>query len=548
MPFLVSPPAAASHLNRRSFLRLGSTAALGALAAPALIGCASGNGPSSWRNDPFSLGVAAGDPAPDGFVLWTRLAPDPLAPDPVSADPTMPGGLGGGDIIIAYEIATDPAMRTIVRRGDAIAEAAFAHSVHLEVHGLEPGRPYWYRFRSANAQSRIGKAMTLPAQGARVERLRYAFVSCANYEIGYFSAYRHLADEQPDLIVFLGDYIYEYVEQRRPTVRKHMSGEAATLPVYRNRYAQYRLDPDLQRLHAEIPMIASWDDHEVENDYSGDWSMRFVAMDVFLRRRAAAYQAFYEHMPLRPSRYSIGPNGPSIRLHDRFTFGELMEISLLDTRQYRSRLACPRPPNRGGGHVETPASCAELSDPSRSFLGAQQEGWLCDGLTRSRARWNVIAQSTLMAEWRQRTGSNEIGFWTEDWNGYPWSRTRLLQHLHDARIANPVVIGGDIHSFWANDLKFDFDDPKSPTVATEFVGSSITSFGPPHDEFVTYLADNPHVRYFEGRRRGYVSVDVTAAGMTTQFRAVSDVRDPKATVETLQSFVVENGRAGAMKA
>ena len=525
-------------MDRRSFLNLAATTALGALAAPALIGCAT---PApTWTADPFSLGVAAGDPAPDGFVLWTRLAPDPL-----SADPKTPGGLRGGNIEIAYEIATDPNMREIVQRGTAVAEAAYAHSVHLEIHGLAPGRPYWYRFTSGAAASRIGKAATLPALGARVDNLRFAFVSCANYEIGYFSAYRHLADEQPDLVLFLGDYIYEYIERRRPTVRLHSDGvEATSLPTYRNRYAQYRQDPDLQRLHATAPMLVTWDDHEVDNDYTGEWSMRFIEPSVFLTRRNAAYQAFYEHMPLRPRRYDTRSH--AIRLHDRFAYGDLLEFSVTDPRQHRSRLACPTPPNRGGGHLETLASCPEIMDPSRSFLGLQQEGWLMDGLARSRARWNVIAQSTLMSQWRQRGENNEINFWTEDWNGYAPSRTRLLQHIHDARVANPVVIGGDIHSFWANDLKLDFNDMKSPTVATELIGSSITSFGPPYEQFLKYLPDNPHIRFFDSRQRGYVSVDLTRSRMTARFRTVSDVRQPDASVATLKSFTVEDGRAGTV--
>jgi len=516
---------------------------LGALAAPALIGCATSAAPT-WTSDPFSLGVAAGDPASDGFVLWTRLAPDP-----VSADPKQPGGLPNRlaktNIEIAYEIAADPNMREILRRGAAVAEAAHAHSVHLEIHGLAPGRPYWYRFTSGAAQSRIGKAASLPARGARVDALRFAFVSCSNYEQGYFSAYRHLADEQPDLVLFLGDYIYEYIERRRPTVRLHSDGvEATTLATYRNRYAQYRRDADLQRLHATAPMLVTWDDHEVDNDYAGEWSATFADPVKFAARRAAAYQAFYEHMPLRPQRYDARAH--AIRLHDRFAFGDLVEFSVADPRQYRARQACSIPPDRGGGRLETLARCAEIADPSRSFLGLDQERWLMDGLGGAKARWNVVAQSTLMAQWRQRTREGEPAFSTDNWNGYPASRARLLRHIRDARISNPVVIGGDVHSFWANDLKLDFDDPKSPTVGTEFVATSITSAGPNHDTYAKYLPDNPHVKFFDSRKRGYASVELARGRMTTRFRAVSDVRKADASVTTLKSFTVEDGRAGAM--
>ena len=525
--------------TRRAFLRLACGAA-GLVAAPALVGCVAGSG-TSWRNgNPFSLGVASGDPAPDGFVLWTRLAPDPLA-----ADPTTPGGMSGGAVTLGYEIASDPTLRTIVQRGTAIAEPRFAYSTHLEVTGLAPGRPYWYRFTSGDAASRIGRAITAPAPGAKLDRLRFAFASCSHYEYGYFSAYRHLTDESPDLVLFLGDYIYEFTSRRRPTLRQHSDGvTATTLPTYRNRYAQYRTDPDLQRLHAEITALTTWDDHEVQNDYADQWSETFDPPEKFLLRRAAAYQAFYEHMPLRPSR-SL-PNGPAMRLYERFAFGDLVEFSMIDGRQYRSREACYRRPNLGGGHLESAASCPELIDPARSMIGLAQEQWLFDGLARSPARWNVIAQDVLMAQLRETDREGTKGFWTDNWNGYPASRARLLQHIHDSKVANPVVIGGDIHSFWNNDLKLDFDDPASPTVATELVGTSITSPGVPYELFASFLPENPHVRFFESRKRGYVMVELARDRMTARFQTISDVADPQATLSTLRSFTIEDGRAGAL--
>ncbi len=524
--------------TRRSFLRAAGCAAGSAL-APSLIGCAAPG--SRWTKDPFSLGVASGDPAHDGFVLWTRLAPEPL-----SADPATPGGMSGGPVPVGYEIAADPAMKTVLRRGTALAEPDFAWSVHVEVAGLAPARPYWYRFAVGSAESPIGRAMTAPLPGAPLQRLRFGFVSCSNYELGYFSAYRHLAEEQPDFAIFLGDYIYEFVG-RRPGVRRHSDGiEASDLRTYRNRYAQYRTDPDLQRLHAEVPALMTWDDHEVQNDYADQWSETFDDPAKFLKRRAAAYRAFYEHMPLRPS--LSHPDGPYMRIYDRFAFGDLAAFSLLDGRQYRSREACYAPPDKGGGHQETETGCPELLDPRRSFLGLAQEQWLYDGLARSRTRWNVIAQDQLMAEFRERTGDGSIAYWTDDWNGYPAARKRLLTHLRDAAIRNPVVIGGDIHSFWANDLKLDSTDPRAPVIATEFVGTSITSFGPPYDTFIQWMPDNPHVHFFESRRRGYVAVDLAPERMEVAMRVVSDVTDPKATIATLKNFVVENGRAGPLEA
>jgi alkaline phosphatase D len=349
-------------------------------------------------------------------------------------------------------------------------------------------------------------------------------------------------------VLLLGDYIYESVDRARPTVRRHSDDvEAATLPTYRNRYAQYRLDPDLQRFHAEVPVLVTWDDHEVQNDYADRWSPTFDDPETFLLRRAAAYQAFYEHMPLRPSRSR--PQGPALRLYDRFTYGDLGEFSVLDGRQYRSLQACSRPPDYGGGHFETDAWCPERRDPNRSILGPAQEAWLFDGLARSSARWNILAQDVLMAQLRQRVSLvGIVGHWTDAWDGYPASRTRLLRHVEASRVSNPVVIGGDLHSFWVNDLKRDFDDPRSPTVATELVGTSVSSIGPPYSQFMAWMPDNPHVRYFESRQRGYVSVELTPERMTTRLRTLSNARDPRATVSTLRTFVVESGRPGAIPA
>jgi alkaline phosphatase D len=520
--------------SRRRFLRGASLAAAGLLLAPRWV---RGSDAPSWPNgDPFSLGVAAGTPSSYGFVLWTRLAPEPL-----SNDPQTPGGVRPNRYVVEYEIATDASMRRIVRRGDAMADPRFAYSVHVEINGLEPGRPYWYRFSCGSAQSRIGRAATLPASAAPLERLRLGVVSCANYEHGYFAAYRHLAEESPDLAIFLGDYIYEYITGG-PKVRSHSDGvEATTLPLYRNRYAQYRLDPDLQRLHAEVPCIVTWDDHEVQNDYADRWSPTFGDPAVFLRRRAAAYQAYYEHMPL--SSRSM-PQGPNMRVYDRFRFGQLAEISLLDGRQYRSREACYGPPNHGGGHLESDASCSERRDQHRTMLGAAQQTWLYGGLARSRAGWNLIAQDVMMAQLRERNAAGTIEYWVDDWNGYPAARQRLLSHLHAAHVANPVVLSGDIHSFWANELKLDFDDATSPVVATEFVGTSVTSHPPPYAKFVGYLPDNPHVRFFDSRKRGYMTLEIDAQRIDVRFRAIADAAVRSTDVATLRSFVVENGRPG----
>ncbi|MEI9995800.1 MAG: alkaline phosphatase D family protein [Rhizomicrobium sp.] len=513
--------------SRRTLLKgLG----LSALAAPAL---AKGLAAPSWSGNPFSLGVAAGAPSRDGFVLWTRLAPQPLADD---------SGMTGGSQHIGYEIASDDAMHRIVQRGTAVADAAYGHSVHHQVRGLEPGRPYWYRFTSGAADSTIGRAMTLP--DPRNAALNFAYFSCSNYEAGYFSAYRHAAEENPDFAIFLGDYIYEYVDTKHPTVRTHSGGkECETLAEYRARYTQYRLDPNLQFLHASVPALVTWDDHEVQNDYADKWGEDFQDPQAFLARRAAAYRAFYEFMPVKP--VFSQPHGPNMRLYDRYDFGDLLRVDLIDGRQYRSREACYGQPKKGGGHIETPASCPELMDPSRSLIGLVQEKWLFDGLATSKAHWNVIANDVLMARLRQ---GGQDSYWTDDWDGYPKSRERLLQHIAAAKPSNPVAITGDIHSFWANDLKADFDDAASPVIASELVGTSITSNPPPYEVFKGFLPDNPHVKFFDSRPRGYVSVALTADAMTAKFQTVSDVKDPNAALSTLQTFVVENGKPGPVAA
>jgi alkaline phosphatase D len=294
-------------------------------------------------------------------------------------------------------------------------------------------------------------------------------------------------------------------------VRRHSDGvEAATLPTYRNRYAQYRLDQDLQRLHAQVPALVTWDDHEVQNDYADKYSEYFDDPAQFLIRRAAAYQAFYEHMPVRP--ILSRSNGPLMRVYDRFTFGDLIEISVIDGRQYRSREACYGAPNKGGGHLESNGSCPERLDAGRTMMGFDQEAWLYSALANSKAQWNLIAQDVLMAQLREKQDGVD-GFWTDDWDGYPANRARLLKRIHDTKVANPVVASGDIHSFFANDLHLDPDDQASPIVATEFVGTSISSYGPPYDLLAQTLPDNPHVHFFESRRRGYVMVDLERARM-----------------------------------
>jgi alkaline phosphatase D len=521
-------PAWAPTLTRRDLL----AGAAGLAAAPFLPKPAPA-APSRPSGHPFSLGVASGDPQPDGFVIWTRLAPEPLTG----------GGMPARPVPVAWEVAADERLRRVVQKGVATAVPEHAHSVHVELRGLDPDRWYWYRFRAGGETSTVGRTRTAPVNGAPHRRLRFAFLSCQHWEQGYYAAYRHLLGDDLDLVVYLGDYIYE-APSWADEVRRHEGPEPTTLEEYRNRHALHKTDPDLQAAHAAYPWALTWDDHEVDNDYAADQSQDRDDPQAFVRRRSAAYQAYWEHMPLRRAAM---PRGTEMRLYHRLTFGDLMEMTVLDGRQYRSVQPCIEGP-RGGGRLVEVERCAARLDPRQTMLGPSQERWLLGGLGRSRARWNVIAQQQLMAELLQRTRAGAPAYWTDGWDGYAAARGRILSYIAAHKPANPVVIGGDIHSFWVTDLKTDFRDAASPTVATEFVGTSVTSAGVPYDTFAATLPDNPHVRFFESRHRGYVRCEVTPERWQADLRVVSDVRDRAATARTLAAFVVESGRPGAQRA
>jgi alkaline phosphatase D len=484
------------------------------------------------RSGPFTLGVASGYPSPTGVVLWTRLAPSPSTPG---------GGMAPEAVPVEWEVATDERLARVVQRGVASATPSFAHAVHVEVDNLEPARWYWYRFRAGGEVSGIGRTRTAPAANAGGARLRLAVASCQHYEQGYYAAYRHMLADDLDLVLHVGDYIYES-SWGQDHVRKHDAPEPRTLDDYRIRHALYKSDPDLQAAHAAYPWLCTWDDHEVQNDYANDRSERLDDPQRFLQRRAAAYKAYYEHMPLRNQ---MAPQGPHMRLFARVGFGRLAQIVLLDGRQYRSPQPCAAPGRGGGSSVE---DCRERLDSRLTMLGEQQERWLHEGLDRSTARWNVMAQQTLMAQLDRRPGPGRL-FWTDGWDGYPAARRRLLEYLATRKPSNPIVLGGDVHSFWVADLKPDFDDPRSPVVATEFVATSITSqFRRRQEDLDALRVDNPHIRFGNGTRRGYVRVEITPDQLRADLRTVRSVTRPHAEVDTLATFVVDDGRPGATRA
>ena len=510
--------------TRREFLQAG-----GGVAGLIMLGALPGHRSDATvrtADYPFTLGVASGDPTPDGVVLWTRLAPDPL----------RGGGMPPLRVSVRWEIADDEGFTRMVQRGQALAIPELAHSVHVEARGLAPDRVYWYRFVSGGQMSPVGRTRTAPAARARVDRFPLAFASCQMYQTGYYTAHRHLAEEDVNLVVFLGDYIYESGIDTAG-VRRHTESEIITLDHYRTRYSLYKMDRDLQAAHAAFPWTVTWDDHEVDNNYAGDISERNDVVERFLERRAAAYQAYYEHMPLRRS---YMPTGPNLRLYRRLGFGSLIELSLLDTRQYRTDQPC-------GDRISAP--CPETYSPAATTLGAEQERWLFDGLGRSSARWNLLGNQLPLAE-IDRIAGPERGFQMDQWSGYVAGRDRVLRFLQERRVANPVVITGDVHQNWVADVKVDAADPASATVATEFVGTSISSGGDGAEMTTAgqaILTDNPHVKYFNAQR-GYVRCLVTPERWQSDYRVVPFISRPGAPVKTHASFVVENGRPGVQTA
>jgi len=475
---------------------------------------------------PFTLGVASGDPAPDGVVLWTRLAPDPLEG----------GGMPMERVEIGWEIAADSRFRNVAQKGTVVARPELGHSVHVEVAGLEPGREYWYRFRAGGEVSQTGRTKTAPVAGAPVDKLRFAVCGCSHYESGYFTALRHIADEQFDFIFHTGDYIYENRAdggRNAGRVRQHHRHEIFTVVDYRNRYAQYKLDPHLSAAHASAPFIVTWDDHEVDNDYATDHDEYGTPAEVFLLRRAAAYQAYYETMPLRRSTI---PAGPHMRLYRRLQFGSLIDLSVLDTRQYRSDQVCEG--------ARTP--CAEAMDRKRTMLGSDQEKWLFDNLASAKSTWTVLGQQ--VPSFARDFGKTrpEQRFSMDKWDGYIAARERLYARLKETKAPNPVVLSGDVHLHYGADLKLDFADPKSETVGVEFTNSAIThGDGADVDNAWDKIKpDNPHIKYHSARR-GYIACTATPSTMRADFKILDRVLVPDQPIRTGGSVVVETGRRGS---
>lgn len=513
--------------TRRSFL-IASLASLGATAlTPSHPLRAS---PPRFRQDPFTLGVASGYPTATSVVLWTRLAPSPLEPG---------GGMPGAVVPVEWEVATDEKMSRVVLKGTDYATADWAYSIHAEPYGLEPARDYWYRFTAGNARSPIGRTRTAPAFNSPLAQLKVAVASCQQYEQGFFTAYRHMLSGNPDLIVHTGDYIYE-VSWGDELVRSHGAAEAYTLDDYRQRYALYKTDPDLAAAHSACPWLVTWDDHEVSNDYAGSIDDDNDEPELFIARRAAAYRAYYEHMPL-PRRAL--PFGALMRLHARRAFGDLAAFFMLDQRQYRSPDACS-PFGRGGGARVKLSDCPEIDQPQRQMLGERQEAWLFGALGNSRARWNLLAQGTVMAHINEQAGESPR-YWTDSWNGFPAARARMVDFLAERKVANPVVLSGDVHAFIVSGLRRSARDLSSPVVASELVTSSITSQALSQRTFDTWTSLNPNLLIANGESRGYLRLDLTRDRLQADLIAMDSVKKANAAgARTLKSFAIEAGRPG----
>jgi alkaline phosphatase D len=483
-----------------------------------------------FASDPFRLGVASGYPTPDSCVLWTRIAPRPEEPG---------GGVPAAVVPVAWELALDERFERIARQGVAYATPDWAHSVHVEPAGLEPARPYWYRFIAGGQRSPTGRVITAPARRADVRRMRLAIASCQQYEHGYYAAYRHMLDDELDLVVHVGDYIYE-LTWGRDLVRSHGSPECYSLEDYRARHALYRSDADLQAAHAAYPWLVTWDDHEVDNDYADDTSEENDDPELFLARRACAYRAYYEHLPL-PSRMT--PFGPRLRLYTERRFGSLVNCLLLDERQYRSPQACPKLGKRGSNRV---TDCPELQNPSRTKLGTRQEEWLAASLADSDAQWHLLAQGTVMAYVDELAGDGER-FWTDGWNGYPAARSRFLSSVESSGARNPVVLSGDIHAFGVANLNRTPGDPESAIVASEFTTTSITSQPVSQKSLDERRSESPSLLWLDGSRRGYLRFDVTRERLQADLVALDDATRPDSKRSVQAVYVVEAGRAGPQR-
>ena len=492
----------------------------------------------SAPEQPFSLGVASGEPWPDNVVLWTRLVRDGQAPD---------GGMGTLPVEVTWQVARDEHMKDVVRSGVTLATADVAHSVHVEIGGLEPARWYWYRFQAIGVQSPIGRTRTAPALGASLSSVSFVATCCQHWMYGNWGAYRRMVEEKIDFILHLGDYIYESPSSSaaavKQIVREVPFGVPKTLADYRRVHAHYKTDPAIQDAHAAVPWIMTWDDHEVENDYTGNSTEHRLPRFERLQQRAAAYQAFWEHMPLRLAQRPLGPDAIMYR---RLAFGDLVDLVMLDERQYRSALPCPpAPPARDRSRRVAIDNCADSLDPNRSMLGMDQERWLAKTLSEpARARWSVIGQQMQFVPHFSKTKEDKLAIRTDGWDGYAAAHQRALDMIAARPNRDTLVIGGDIHAFIAADVPAKRNDPSSSPIASHVVVGPVSSRLGDHNSLAEAMPHNPHVKFADARRHGYTRCTIERDRSLFEFRALDDVKDANSGITTLAGFETEWGKAG----
>ena len=509
-------------LNRRLFMSF--LASLSALPVVGLSSCASAKKVSSLKENPFTLGVASGDPDHEGMVLWTKLAPKPL-----QLDSGMPIE---SFVEVLWEIASDEKMNSVVQSGTTLATPHLGHSVHVETKGLNPDSWYWYRFTVGQYESPIGRTRTMPLDHVMAKNLRFAVTSCQNFEQGLFTAYEQMIEDNVDLVFHLGDYIYEYKGFDNKT-RKHLGPEIENLAQYRQRYAQYRMDPLLQKMHAQCPWWVTWDDHEFDNNCAGDISeQKGVDKITYLKRRAAAYQAYYEMMPLRTSAL---PMGPDMKLYRKARFGRLADFLVLDTRQYRT--------DQPNGDRNKPLT-DDSKNPNNTLLGKTQKGWMYKSLIQSEAKWNVLTQQVMMGMVnRQRSDGKAAIYSMDQWPGYSAEKMAIMRFLKERSISNPVVLTGDIHSNWVNELRVDDFKMDSKLVATEFVTTSLSSGGngsQAEKNAEKYKSNSPFVKFFNAER-GYILCELTPEKWVSHYKVVDEVLKPGGKTTIRASYQINTG-------
>ena len=506
-------------LNRRLFMSF-----LASLSALPLIGCTGAVKLSKLQEDPFTLGVASGDPDHEGMVLWTKLAPKPL-----QLDSGMPLD---SSVEVNWEISSDENMKSIVQSGTVLASPHLGHSVHVETRGLKPDTWYWYRFRTGQFESMTGRTRTMPLENELPEKLRFAVTSCQNFEQGLFTAYEQMAEDDVDLVFHLGDYIYEY-KGKVNSSRRHIGPEIENLAQYRQRYAQYKMDPLLQKMHARCPWWLTWDDHEFDNNCAGDISEeKNVDKVTYLKRRAAAYQAYYEMMPLRASALPVGPD---MKLYRKARFGRLAEFLVLDTRQYRT--------DQPNGDHNKPMT-ADSMNPNNTLLGKTQKAWMYKSLIQSECRWNVLTQQVMMGMVnRQRTDGKTAIYSMDQWPGYSAEKMAVMKFLQERKVSNPIVLTGDIHSNWVNELRVDDLKMDTKPVAAEFVTTSLSSGGNGSQALQSaekYKSNSPFVKFFNAER-GYILCELSPQSWVSHFKVVNEVMKPGGKTTVRASYRVNAG-------